>query len=94
MKEMLDKAATLQMAVTPSERLGKDKREIHYGAGDGCVATALWSQGSAVATWDGGHHIDLKLLTFQENMQTRFANIQTKPSVLRISRQSQVLEIT
>jgi len=69
LKEMLDKAATLQMAVILSECLGKEKREINYGTGDGCVPTVLWSQGSAVATWDGGHHMDLNLFTFQENMQ-------------------------
>ena len=63
LKEMLNRA------VTSSDRTGKDKQENHYGAGDGCVATALWSQGSAIATWDGGHHIDLNLFTFEENKQ-------------------------
>jgi hypothetical protein len=74
LKKMLDKAVAV--TVTSSARMSKEKEEIHYGAGDGCVATALWSKGNAVATWDGGHHIVLNLFTFEENkkMHQKFAN--------------------
>jgi len=57
--------AMLQKAVASIYSTGKDKLEIQ-SAGDGCIATALWSQGSAVATWDGGSKLDLNLFTFEE----------------------------
>eukprot|EP00588_Corethron_pennatum_P014170 CAMPEP_0194269570 /NCGR_PEP_ID=MMETSP0169-20130528/3702_1 /TAXON_ID=218684 /ORGANISM="Corethron pennatum, Strain L29A3" /LENGTH=798 /DNA_ID=CAMNT_0039011255 /DNA_START=1 /DNA_END=2397 /DNA_ORIENTATION=- len=60
--------AMLQMAVASTDSLGEDKLGVQV-AGDGCIATALWSQGSAVATWDGGDFINLNLFTFEEEKQ-------------------------
>jgi len=50
---------------------GEDRAqvELHLGAGDGCLASVLWSRGSAVAAWDGGHHLDLNLFTYEEEEQ-------------------------
>jgi len=59
----------LQKGIASSNPTDETKVEIHDGAGDGCVATAFWSQGSTVAIWDGGHHIDLNIFTFEENKQ-------------------------
>jgi len=67
LKEMLQKGVSLASVSDPIS--GEIHMDVHDGAGDGCVATAFWSEGDAVATWDGGHHIDLNIFTFEENME-------------------------
>jgi len=68
--------AMLQKAVASTDYTGEDKLEVQ-GAGDGCIATALWSKGSAVASWDGGDHINLNLFTFEEDKQIHEKVVET-----------------
>eukprot|EP00588_Corethron_pennatum_P033048 CAMPEP_0194346934 /NCGR_PEP_ID=MMETSP0171-20130528/105705_1 /TAXON_ID=218684 /ORGANISM="Corethron pennatum, Strain L29A3" /LENGTH=1039 /DNA_ID=CAMNT_0039114119 /DNA_START=132 /DNA_END=3250 /DNA_ORIENTATION=+ len=68
--------AMLQKAVASTDSTGEDKLEVQ-GAGDGCIATALWSKGSAVASWDGGDHINLNLFTFEEDKQIHEKVVET-----------------
>lgn len=53
-----------------------EKVNLHNGAGSGCLASALWINGSAVATWDGAHHLDLNLFTVKEDkkLHKKFPN--------------------
>ena len=50
--------------------------ENHDVGESGCLASALWMNGSAVATWDGAHHLDLNLFTVKEDkkLHKKFPN--------------------
>jgi hypothetical protein len=44
-----------------------------YPIGSGVVMTAFWKDGHAILKWDGLHHIDINLFTYEEDFDTRIA---------------------
>ena len=54
---------------TRSGSIAGERVEEYKGLGEGRVLAAFWPVGMVIVLWDGRHHVDINLFTYEEGME-------------------------